>query len=84
MIVMLLQIIHVSGVKHQSDVIKLFRSLVFIIFMNELPYELIDEILSYLGITCHSCYNIIKVKDLNNVIKLNRFYYCDKRCFDFV
>lgn len=51
--------------------------------MNELPYELIEEILSYLEITCHSCYNIIKVKNLNNVIKLNKFYYCDKICFDF-
>ena len=52
--------------------------------MKELPYEIINEILLYLEITCHSCYNIIKLNDLNNVIKLNRFYFCNKKCFDFI
>ncbi len=52
--------------------------------MKKLPYEIINEILSYLEITCHTCYNKINLNNLKNLIKLNKFYFCNKICFDFI
>ncbi len=52
--------------------------------MNNLPNEIIDEILLYLDITCHSCHNKIKLNNLVSLIKLNKFYYCDKICYNFI
>lgn len=53
--------------------------------MNNLPNDdIINEILLYLEIKCHSCYNRIDVNNLKDLIKLNKFYYCNKTCFNFI
>ena len=52
--------------------------------MKNLPYEIINEILTYLEITCHTCYNTINLNNFNNVVKLNKFYYCNDFCYNFI
>ena len=52
--------------------------------MKNLPYEIISEILSYLEITCHTCYNKINLNNINKVLKLDKFYYCNDHCFNFI
>ena len=52
--------------------------------MKNLPYEIVDEILSYLKITCHTCYNTINLNNINGVLKLDKFYYCNDYCYNFI
>jgi hypothetical protein len=52
--------------------------------MKNLPYEIINEILLYLEITCHTCYNTLNLNNINTALKLDKFYYCNHYCYNFI
>ena len=46
--------------------------------------NIIDIIMTFSNIKCHSCYNEINsIIKLKKAIKINKFYYCDEKCFKF-
>ncbi len=49
-----------------------------------MPIEVIDHILSFSFNKCKTCYKIISIKDLNNLIFLKKHYYCSKKCFNHI
>ena len=46
--------------------------------------NIINIIMTFANIKCHSCYNEINsIIKLKKVMKMYKFYYCDERCFKF-
>lgn len=44
--------------------------------------NIINNILSYTNIKCHSCFNEINtILKLKFFIKCDKFYYCSNKCF---
>ena len=50
-----------------------------------MPPEVVNIILSYIDIHCHSCFNSLNnVNCFKNCKKMDRNYFCDQTCFEFV
>lgn len=46
--------------------------------------NVISVIISFTHIKCHSCHNEINsILKLKKAIKIYKFYYCNKECFNF-
>ena len=48
--------------------------------MLHIPYEIRNHIYIYANNKCHVCNLICKVP----YIKINKFYYCCKKCFNYI
>ncbi len=43
--------------------------------------DVIEHIFSFTNIQCHSCIMNISEKTIKNMLKVNKYYYCNEICY---
>ena len=49
----------------------------------DFPYDIIDIILSYMNVKCHTCYLEFNIKNYS-FFKYQDKYFCSVECFDHI